>query len=101
MKKICIKLGGVIATLLMFSPIYVIHNYNAISNPFFWLICTILYDIYMYCIIEKQEYINRMKEHYYKYIKNGPQLLDLEISDKEHLKSTNEFIENVFKNISE
>lgn len=99
MKKICIKLGEVIAILLMFSPIYVVYNYNTISNPFFLLICTILYDTYIYCVIEKQEYINNMEEHYHKYIKNGSQLPDLNISDREQLKITNNFIEDIFNKI--
>lgn len=51
MKNFCIKLGSIIATLLMFSPLYIIINYDNVSYPIFWLICSILYDIYMYKII--------------------------------------------------
>ena len=51
MKNILVKLGNVVATLLMFGPLYIIVNYDNIKNPIFWLICLVLYDIYMYDVI--------------------------------------------------
>lgn len=94
------RLGNVVAIFLMFSPIIIIREFDEMSEPFFWLICSILYDIYMYSIITKIEYINNTIEHYYKNVKNiEKNVPSLKLSDKEKLNSMQKYIEDFFVNL--
>ena len=70
--KILIKVGRLIATLLMFSPLVVICNYSKfITRDFiFMLVCTILYDIYYYSTLKFDNYMIEQKELYEKVNKN-------------------------------
>ena len=94
------RLGNVVAIFLMFSPIIIIREFETISEPYFLLICSILYDFYMYSILIKANYFNDVKDHYFKHIKNIDDTLpDLKLSDKDKLKSIQVFIEDLFKNL--
>ncbi len=53
-KKNIFNLGQIVAILTMIAPLYIVTNYEKIDNYVFWLIWFILYDIYMYSIIQKQ-----------------------------------------------
>lgn len=53
MKKLLINSGRVVAISLMLAPIVILSNYEKMKSQEFWfyLICFILYDIYMYTVI--------------------------------------------------
>lgn len=91
------NLGNVIAVFLMLSPIIIIREYNKMSEPYFWFICSILYDIYMYSIIIKSNFIKGAKERYFKYVKNVDTTLPaLKLTDKEKIDNIEKFIEDIF-----
>lgn len=60
MKKYLITLGSIIATLLMFAPIVTLIYWHFYHNDYWWLwlIVSILYDIYYYDNMEKDNYID-------------------------------------------
>lgn len=94
------KLGNGIAILMMFSPIVIVSQFSKISEPFFWLVCSILYDIYMYSIIIKENLVEDAKKRYHKYIKNIDETLpSLKLSDEEKLNNIEEFIDDFFKGL--
>ena len=81
----------------MLTPIIIILQFDNISEPLFWLICSILYDIYMYSIIIKTNFIKNAKERYFKYIKNVDTTLpSLKLTDKEKRENIEKFIEDIF-----
>lgn len=62
MKKTLIKMGNVVAILLMFSPI-VIASLNTKIDKYWWLflILSICYDFYMYSLIQFNEKMEENK----------------------------------------
>ena len=74
-----IKLGAVIATLLLFSPIIVLTYWNIYHNNdwWIWLIISIIYDIYYYDNMQKIEYINEQVK-YIEDVKKGKNLCKTE-----------------------
>lgn len=99
MKKVLCKIGNVIAILLMISPIIIISLNNKLDN-YWWLllILSICYDFYIYSNILKSEYIEKIEKRYVKYIKPN-KILNIEISDKEHIKIYEDFIEEIIKEL--
>ena len=99
MKKIIIKLGEILATLLMFAPIYIIHNFKNISNPLFWLICSILYDFYLYNVISFNNYMDN-KNELYKNVCSGKALNSDSEENKMHYYKNicNDIFNEFFKN---
>lgn len=99
MKKTLIKIGNVVAILLMFSPI-VIASLNTKIDKYWWLflMLSICYDFYMYSNILKSEYIDNIEERYKKHIKPN-KILGMEISDKEHIKTYEKFIEEIINSL--
>ncbi len=100
MYNFLINLGQVIAIFLMLSPVIIIRKFNEMSEPYFWLICSILYDIYMYSIIIKLNYIKDAKERYFKYVKNIDDTIpSLKLTDKEKIDNMENFIKDIFDEI--
>lgn len=99
MKKVLCRIGNVIAILLMISPIIIISLNNKLDN-YWWLllILSICYDFYIYSNILKSEYIGKIEKRYVKYIKPS-KILNIEISDKEHIKIYEDFIEEIIKEL--
>lgn len=99
MKKVLCKIGNVIAILLMVSPIIIISLNNKLDN-YWWLllILSICYDFYIYSNILKSEYIEKIEKRYLKYIKPN-KILNVETSDKEHIKIYEDFIEEIIKEL--
>ena len=99
MKKVLCKIGNVIAILLTISPIIIISLNNKLDN-YWWLllILSICYDFYIYSNILKSEYIEKIEKRYVKYIKPN-KILNIEISDKEHIKIYEDFIEEIIKEL--
>lgn len=64
MKKIAIKLGNFVAILAMFCPFVVLCQYKELKllDFCFLLVVSILYDVYMYSIIQQDKYINETKK---------------------------------------
>lgn len=64
MKKLIIKLGNVIAVLLMFSPLCIVVCNDKLNSLDFWgfLICSIIYDVYYYSLIQREENMQRFME---------------------------------------
>lgn len=95
MKKILNKTGNIIAIMLMIMPIVIIVSNDKIGN-YWWilLVFSICYDFYMYSNILKSEYIEEIEKRYNKYIKPN-KVLDVDISDKEHLNIYEKFIEEI------
>ena len=100
LKTFIINIGQVVAILTMLAPLYIVFNYEKTSDYWFWLIWFILYDIYMYKIIQKIEFIKNSKEHYYKHVKNIDENLNLNISDKERYNGISKFIETFLEEMS-
>lgn len=99
MKRILIKIGNIVAILLMFFPI-IICAYNEKIDKYWWLllVLSVCYDIYIYSIILKSEYIEKIEEKYKKHIKPN-KILDIEINDKEHIKIYEDFIEEIINKL--
>lgn len=99
MKKVLIKSGSVIAALLMFSPLFVIHYSNSIkTNDFvFLLVCSILYDIYMYSNLEKNNEMQNTKKHYYKIVKDADKKLNLNVTYKEKFNELQNYVEELLE----
>lgn len=99
MKKVLIKLGNVIAGLLIFGPLIVIHYSNSIKiNDFvFLLVCSILYDIYMYSNLKKNDEMRNAKKHYYEYIKNADKKLNLKVTYKEKFNKLQNYVEELLE----
>lgn len=99
MKKVLCKIGNVIAILLMVSPIIIISLNNKLDN-YWWLllILSICYDFYIYSNILKSEYIEEIEKRYNKYIKPN-KVLNVDISDKEHLNIYEKFIEEIINDL--
>lgn len=102
MIKILINIGGTIATLLMFTPVYLILNHEkfATYNFIFYLICSILYDVYLYNIIIKESQFKNDKDHYYNWIKTSKgraKKLKIKMTDKEEKDILVEHIESHYK----
>lgn len=64
MKKTLTNLGSVIAIFMMFTPVVIIYQYEQFKTDTFLilLICSILYDIYMYNIIKQNNYIQETQK---------------------------------------
>lgn len=99
MKRILIKIGNIVAILLMFFPI-IIYAYNEKIDKYWWLlvVLSVCYDLYIYSIILKSEYIEKIEEKYKKHIKPN-KILDIEINDKEHIKIYEDFIEEIINKL--
>lgn len=97
-KKILFKAGELVATLLIFSPLAIIVSSKEIDGYIFWLVCSILYCIYIVKIWNKEINYNKKKEAYYKYIKNDILLPNgKSASEKEKLEFIKHFIEDMFE----
>lgn len=68
--KLFKNIGKGIATFLLFMPIYIIFNHETINNYWFYLICAIFYDFYIYSCITFDDYMTKELEKIEK-IKNG------------------------------
>lgn len=99
MKKILNKIGNIIAIMLMIMPIVIIVSNDKIGN-YWWilLVFSICYDFYMYSNILKSEYIEEIEKRYNKYIKPD-KVLNVDISDKEHLNIYEKFIEEIINDL--
>lgn len=99
MKKILNKTGNIIAIMLMIMPIVIIVSNDKIGN-YWWilLVFSICYDFYMYSNILKSEYIEEIEKRYNKYIKPN-KVLNVDISDKEHLNIYEKFIEEIINDL--
>ena len=64
MKKTLTSLGSVIAIFMMFAPVVIIYQYEQFEPEIFLilLVCSVLYDIYMYGIISQNNYIQETKK---------------------------------------
>ena len=98
-KKILNKIGNIIAIMLMIMPIVIIVSNDKIGN-YWWilLVFSICYDFYMYSNILKSEYIEEIEKRYNKYIKPN-KVLNVDISDKEHLNIYEKFIEEIINDL--
>lgn len=99
MKKILNRIGNIIAIMLMIMPIVIIVSNDKIGN-YWWilLVFSICYDFYMYSNILKSEYIEEIEKKYNKYIKPN-KVLNVDISDKEHLNIYEKFIEEIINDL--
>lgn len=99
MKKILNRIGNIIAIILMIMPIVIIVTNDKIGN-YWWilLVFSICYDFYMYSNILKSEYIEEIEKRYNKYIKPN-KVLNVDISDKEHLNIYEKFIEEIINDL--
>ena len=99
MKKILNKIGNIMAIMLMIMPIVIIVSNDKIGN-YWWilLVLSICYDFYMYSNILKSEYIEEIEKRYNKYIKPD-KVLNVDVSDKEHLNIYEKFIEEIINNL--
>ena len=99
MKKILNRIGNIIAIILMIMPIVIIVSNDKIGN-YWWilLVFSICYDFYMYSNILKSEYIEEIEKRYNKYIKPN-KVLNIDISDKEHLNIYEKFIEEIINDL--
>lgn len=99
MKKILNRIGNIIAIMLMIMPIVIIVSNDKIGN-YWWilLVFSICYDFYMYSNILKSEYIEEIEKRYNKYIKPD-KVLNIDISDKEHLNIYEKFIEEIINDL--
>lgn len=99
MKKILNRIGNIIAIMLMIMPIVIIVSNDKIDN-YWWilLVFSICYDFYMYSNILKSEYIEEIEKRYNKYIKPN-KVLNVDISDKEHLNIYEKFIEEIINDL--
>ena len=79
----------------MFSPMVIMGFYDKLGNAF-WilLILSICYDAYMYSCILKLEYIESLEKRYKDYIKPN-KIVNIEISDSEHVKIYEKFVEEI------
>ena len=59
MKKTLVNLGNIVAIFAMLIPIFLIINYSSFRKYdfIFWLVCSILYDFYMYHITYFYSYL--------------------------------------------
>lgn len=66
-KRKLINAGSAIATLAMLSPVIIIIQYDKFKTMdfWFWLIVSVLYDMYMYSIIKKEQYIEESKSLFF------------------------------------
>ncbi len=94
MKNILFRLGNGIAILLMFWPLHVVSNFKNIKFPIIELFISILYCIYIYSIIIKQEQMKEVKKNYYEFLEFSKKLMT-EMSDKEIIKWQEEKIESL------
>lgn len=101
MRKLLINIGGVIAILLMISPVIVINFYSSFETYefIFLLIVTLCYDFYLYSIIDKDNRMKNEKNHYYNVMKGIHKKLKL--TDKEKIKHLEEYIEKLINNYFE
>lgn len=98
MKKHIIRIGGVVVTLLMFSPLAILIAHKNLPNWLFWFIVSILYDIYIYNkVLVKEEYIKDRKRTYYNFLKKDIVLpAGKKITNEEKINSLEHFIEEIF-----
>ena len=99
-KKTCIKLGSLVAILLMFAPLVILVKYNYDLTNYdclFFFICSILYDVYYYTVIKFENNKNSIKEHYYKFVKNEDKKLKLKLSYEEKYKVLEEYVEDLLE----
>lgn len=99
MKKLLLKLGNLIAILLMFGPLIIASFIRKLKSVdfFFLLTCTILYDIYMYSVILKSNYIDGLKKRYEQM--KPEKILNIKVSDKERIKIYENFIEEIINEL--
>lgn len=64
--KYIIKVGNLVATLLMFTPLIIIACYKSFEtlNFIIFLVCSVCYDIYYYSIIQFDQYMEEQKKLY-------------------------------------
>ena len=99
MKKLLLKLGNLIAISLMFGPLIIASFISKLKSVdfFFLLTCSILYDIYMYSVVLKSNYIDRLEK---KYEQMKPKkILNIKVSDKERIKIYENFIEEIINEL--
>ena len=91
-------IGGVVVTLLMFSPLAILIAHKNLPNWLFWFIVSILYDIYIYNkVLVKEEYIKDRKRTYYNFLKKDIVLpTGKKITNEEKINSLEHFIEEIF-----
>lgn len=94
MRNVLFKLGNGIAILLMFWPLHVLFNFENIKFPIIKLVISILYCVYIYSIIIKQERMERTRKNYYELLEFRKKLMT-EITDKEIIKYQEEYIESL------
>lgn len=99
MKKMLVNLGGVVSIFLMLTPLVIIYNYEKIDEKEFWLyfVCSILYDIYQYSIIVKEQALEKEQEHYYKFVKDADKKLNIKTDYKTKFENLEKYIEDYFK----
>lgn len=99
MKKSLLKLGNLIAILLMFGPLIVANFIGKLKNVdfFFLLTCSILYDIYMYSVILKSNYTDSLEKRYEQM--KPEKILNIKVSDKERIKIYENFIEEIINKL--
>lgn len=97
-KNIAMQLGSGIATLLMVFPLVIIIKYNSFNTWefFFYLIASVLYDIYMFQVLLTDDVIKKEKEHYYNFVKNADKKLHLNLTYKEKYERLQNYIEEFF-----
>ena len=98
LKKIATQLGSGIATLLMAFPLVIIIKCDSFNTGefFFYLIASILYDIYMFQVLLTDDVIKKEKEHYYNFVKEADKKLHLNLTYKEKYERLQNYIEDFF-----
>lgn len=99
MKKILLKLGNLIAILLMFGPLIIASFISKLKSVdfFFLLTCSIFYDIYMYSVILKSNYTDGLEKRYEQM--KPEKILNIKVSDKERIKIYENFIEEIINEL--
>lgn len=67
-KKFCTKAGNLVAVLFMFGPVVIVSQYERFNNKItfiFWIIISVLYDFYMYSVIENDNYIEDTRNWFF------------------------------------
>lgn len=85
----------------MFSPLLIIGIAEDLNftNFIFLFIASIMYDFYIYSIIQKEKFILEEKNHYYNFIKDSGKKLHIKISCEEKSKTLQDYIENLLKKL--
>ncbi len=103
MKNIIIKIGNLVAILLMFSPLIILYNYKSIGNTSFLLfIISICYDVFMYSVINKQNFINNIEIRYNKMLKLQDNFVSPDgkiLTNQNKIEIMKDFIEEIIKKL--